>query len=110
MIFIVDTPNQTHYKAPPMANTSSAKKKIRVISHKTEVNRTRRSRIRTFIKKVDAAIESGDKKLANEAVKKAESEMARGVSRGIFKKTTMSRKISRLNAKIKALGTKKKAA
>lgn len=107
----VDTFAATHYKPPPMANTSSAKKKIRVIARKTDVNRVRRSRIRTFIKKVDVAIEGGDKKVADAALRKAESEMARGVSRGIIKKETMSRKISRLSARVKALaGTTKKAA
>lgn len=109
-IFIVDSPDQTHYKRQPMANTSSAKKKVRVIARKTDVNRVRRSRVRTFIKKVDAAIEAGDKKTADAAVRKAESEMASAVTQGIYKKETMSRKISRLNAKVKALGSKKKAA
>lgn len=86
-----------------MANTSSAKKSIRVIASKTAANRNRRSRVRTFIKRVDAAIEAGDQKLANTSLKAAESELMSAVSKGVFKKESASRKISRLNAQIKKL-------
>ena len=86
-----------------MANTSSATKKIRVIAAKTEVNKSRRTRVRTFIKKVDAAIGAGDHAKALEALRKAEKEMMHAVSKGIFKLNTASRKISRLNTQVKKL-------
>lgn len=86
-----------------MAHHKSAQKRIRQTEARTEVNRDRRSRVRTFIKKVEAAIESGDKAAATAAFKVAEPEMRRGVSKGIVKLNTISRKVSRLSAKIKAL-------
>jgi small subunit ribosomal protein S20 len=86
-----------------MANIRSAKKRIRQTARKTEVNSNRVSRIRTFIKKVETAIASGDKSAASDALKAAQPEIARGVTKGVLVKNTASRKISRLNARIKAL-------
>lgn len=86
-----------------MANTSSAKKKIRVIAAKTEVNKSRRTRVRTFIKKVETAVATGDHAKSLEALRKAETEMMHAVSKGIYKLNTASRKISRLNTKVKGL-------
>ena len=86
-----------------MANTSSAKKAVRKIAHKTEVNRARRSLVRTHIRKVDDAIAAGDKAAAAEAFKSVEPAMMRAVSRGVYHKNTAARKISRLSKKVKAL-------
>jgi small subunit ribosomal protein S20 len=86
-----------------MANTSSAKKRVRRDVRKTAVNRDRRNRIRTFIKKVEAAIQTGNKDAAKDALKSAEPEIMRGVTRGVVEKNTASRKISRLSRRIKAL-------
>lgn len=86
-----------------MANHKSAKKRIRRNESFHEVNNNRRSRIRTFIKRVEAAIESGNGEEARLALKAAQPEMHRGVSRGVFHKNTVSRKLSRLSARIKAL-------
>ncbi|PCJ57705.1 MAG: 30S ribosomal protein S20 [Rhodospirillaceae bacterium] len=86
-----------------MANTTSAKKRIRQNISRTLINRARRTRIRTYLKKVDTAIAGGDKKEATEALRVAQPEIMRGVTKGIFKKNTVARKISRLSAKIKAL-------
>ena len=86
-----------------MTNTSSAKKRVRRDVRKTETNISRRSRIRTFIKKVETAIETGDKDAANAALKEAQPELMRGVTRGVVNKNTASRKISRLSSRIKAI-------
>ena len=86
-----------------MANTSSAKKRVRRDTRKTAANISRRSRIRTYIKKVEAAIEGGDKDAADAALREAQPELMRGMTRGIFKKNTASRKISRLSQRIKAI-------
>ncbi|MCE2516529.1 MAG: 30S ribosomal protein S20 [Alphaproteobacteria bacterium] len=86
-----------------MANHKSAKKRIRRNEAFNEVNNNRRSRIRTFIKKVEAAIESGNADEARSALKVAQPEMHRGVTRGVFHKNTISRKLSRLSARIKAI-------
>ncbi|MCF4167444.1 30S ribosomal protein S20 [Zavarzinia compransoris] len=88
-----------------MANTESAKKRVRVTERRTAVNRDRVSRIRTFIKKVETALEAGDATAAKAAFAQAEPEIARGVSKGVLAKNTASRKISRLSARVKALGT-----
>ncbi len=87
-----------------MANTSSAKKNVRKMERKTAVNMARRSRVRTFLRRVEDAIAAGDKAAASEALKAAEPEMMRAVSRGVFHKNTAARKISRLSARCKALG------
>lgn len=86
-----------------MANHKSAKKRIRHTEAVTVVNNDRRSRARTFIKKVEMAIAGGDKAAAAEALKEAQPVLMRSVSRGAFRKTTVSRKISRLSANIKAM-------
>ena len=86
-----------------MANHKSAKKRIRRNEAFNEVNNTRRSRIRTFIKKVEAAIEGGNVEAARSAFKEAQPEMQRGVTRGVFHKNTVSRKLSRLSARVKAI-------
>ena len=86
-----------------MANTSSAKKMVRKIAARTEVNKSRRSRVRTFIRKVEEAIDAGDAAKAQEALKAAQPEMHRAVSKGIFHKNTVSRKLSRLSGRVKAL-------
>ena len=86
-----------------MANTPSAKKRVRQIQRKTEVNKSRRSRIKTFVRKVEEAIESKDVKNAVESLKLAQPEIMRGVSKGIFHKNTASRKISRLSTRVKAI-------
>ena len=86
-----------------MANTPSAKKRIRTTLRKTDINKSRRSRIKTFIRKVEDAIESKDAKLAVDSLKAAQPEIMRGVTKGIFHKNTASRKISRLSSRIKAI-------
>lgn len=86
-----------------MANTPQAKKRIRRNDRRAVVNTIRRSRIRGFIKKVETAVEAGDKKEATEALQAMQPELARGVSKGIFHKNTASRKLSRLSKRIAAL-------
>ncbi len=87
-----------------MANTPQAKKRIRRNARRTDVNTARVSRIRTFVKKVEAAIQSGDKKAAAEALAAAQPEMARGVSKGVLHKNTASRKFGRLTKAVASLG------
>lgn len=87
-----------------MANHASAKTRVRRNGRRAVINTNRRSRIRTFIKKVEMAIESGNAKDAKEALQSAQPEIMRGVSKGIYHKNTASRKISRLSARVKALG------
>ena len=86
-----------------MPNIESAKKRMRQAARKTEVNRARRSRIRTFIKKIDLAVQAGDKSGAELALKFAQPEIMRGVTRGIMHRNTAARKISRMAARIQAL-------
>lgn len=86
-----------------MAHHKSAIKRIRQTETRTDRNRARRSRIRTFVKKVETAISLGDQGKANEALREAQSEMARGVVKGVLKQNTAARKVSRLNARVKAL-------
>ena len=87
-----------------MANSPQSKKRARQNERRALVNQSRRSRIRTFIRKVEEAIASGDQAAAAEALKAAQPEVMRGVNKGIFHKNTASRKISRLAARVKALG------
>ena len=87
-----------------MANTPQAKKRIRRNDRRAAVNHSRISRIRTFIKAVETALASGKKDEAAEALRKAQPEMARGVSRGVLHKNTASRKFSRLAKRVAALG------
>jgi small subunit ribosomal protein S20 len=86
-----------------MANTSSAKKAIRKITRRTAVNTARRSRIRTFWRRVEEALAQGDATLAKTALIAAESETMRAVSKGVLHKNTGSRKVSRLAQRVKAL-------
>ncbi len=86
-----------------MANHQSSKKRIRQIERRSAVNRARLSRIRTFVKKVELAISSGDAAAAKEALKVAQPEVMRGAQRGILHRNTASRKLSRLSARIKAM-------
>ena len=86
-----------------MANTPSAKKRIRNTLRKTDINKSRRSRIKTFVKKVEDAIETKDARSAMDSLKAAQPEIMRGVTKGIFHKNTASRKISRLSSRIKAI-------
>jgi small subunit ribosomal protein S20 len=86
-----------------MANTTSAKKMVRKIARRTAINKTRRSRMRTFVKKVELAVAAGDQSKAQEALRAAESEVMRAVSKGVVHKNTGSRKVSRLAARVKAM-------
>jgi small subunit ribosomal protein S20 len=89
----------------PMANTPQSKKRARQIERVTAVNKARRSRIRTYLRKVEEALASGDAAAASEALKSAQPELMRGVTKGVVHKNTASRKISRLAARVKALAT-----
>lgn len=86
-----------------MANTSSAKKATRKIERRTAVNRIRRSRMRTFVKKLEDALKAGDKAAATEAFKGAQPEIMRAAQKGVIHKNTASRKVSRLAKAIAAL-------
>jgi len=87
-----------------MANTPQSKKRARQNESRFAVNKARRSRIRTFLRKVEEAIASGDKDAAVAALRVAQPELMRGVTKGVFHKNTASRKISRLSSRVKALG------
>lgn len=87
-----------------MANTPQARKRIRRNDRRAEINGARVSRIRTFVKKVESAIESGTAEQAQAAMRLAEPELMRGVSKGVLHKNTASRKISRLTQRIAKLG------
>ena len=86
-----------------MANHASAKKRIRRNSRMENVNKIRKNRVRSFIKKVELALDKSDKVLAQETFKIAQSEMHRSVTKGVFKKNTISRKLSRLSLRIKKI-------
>ena len=86
-----------------MANTPQAKKRIRRNERRAEINGSRISRIRTLVKKVEAALEAGDKTAAQAALTVAQPEMARGVARGVLHKNTAARKFSRLTKRVAAL-------
>ncbi|MCR9109172.1 30S ribosomal protein S20 [Marivita sp. XM-24bin2] len=87
-----------------MANSPQAKKRAKQNDKRFAVNKARRSRIRTFLRKVEEAIASGDKDAATAALRAAQPEIMRGVTKGVFHKNTASRKVSRLAARVKALG------
>ena len=87
-----------------MANTPQAKKRIRRNATRATINHARISRIRTFVKQVESALAAGNKKEASEALKMAQPELMRGVSRGVLHKNTASRKLSRLSKRVAALG------
>ena len=86
-----------------MANTDSARKRIRQTRRRTLRNQARKSRMRTFIKKVEAAIAGGNKEAANEALRTAQPEIQRAAAKGVTHHNTAARKLSRLSARIKAL-------
>ena len=86
-----------------MANTPQSKKRARQSERRADVNKSRRSRIRTFLRKVEEAIESGDRDAASAALRAAQPELMRGVTKGIFHKNTAARKMSCLSARVKAI-------
>ena len=87
-----------------MANSPQAKKRARQNEKRFQINKARRSRIRTYLRKVEEAIASGNKDDAAAALKAAQPELMRGVTKGVFHKNTAARKMSRLSARVKALG------
>jgi len=87
-----------------MPNIASAKKRVRTTKKRTEINHARKSRIRSYTRKVEEAIASGDKKAASAALKAAEPEIMRGVSKGVIHKNTGARKVSRLTKRVSKLG------
>jgi small subunit ribosomal protein S20 len=86
-----------------MANTASARKRIRQTATRTLRNHARKARMRTFVKKLEAAIAGGDKAVAAAALKAAQPEMQRAATKGVIHANTVARKLSRLSAKVKAL-------
>jgi small subunit ribosomal protein S20 len=90
-----------------MANTEQSKKRARQSEARYAVNKARRSRIRTFLRKVEEAIASGDAAVAEAALKAAQPELARGVSKGVLHKNTVARKMSRLSSRVKAVAVVK---
>ena len=86
-----------------MANNPGARKAIRKIAARTEVNKARRSRVRTFVRKFEEAVTAGDAAVAKAAFVEAQSELMRAVSKGVVHKNTGSRKVSRLAAQLKKL-------
>ncbi len=93
-----------------MANTKSAEKAARVIERRTAVNKARRTRMRSSWRAVEEAIAAGDAKKAGEALRKAESETMKAVTRGVVHKNLASRKVSRLSGRIAAISGGKKRA
>jgi small subunit ribosomal protein S20 len=90
-------------KERQMANTEQSKKRARQSEARYAVNKARRSRIRTFLRKVEEAIASGDAAVAEAALKAAQPELARGVSKGVLHKNTVARKMSRLSSRVKGV-------
>lgn len=87
-----------------MANTPQSKKRARQNERRLAVNKARRSRIRTYLRKAEEAIASGDKEAAQIALRAVQPELMRGVTKGVLHKNTAARKMSRLSARVKALG------
>lgn len=87
-----------------MANTASAKKATRKIERRTLINKSRRSRVRGFLRKVEEALASGDQQAAQAAFAAAQPELMRAASKGVYHRNTASRKVSRLAQRVKALG------
>lgn len=87
-----------------MANTAQSKKRARQNEARYAVNKMRRTRIRTHLRAVEEAIASGDQAAAAEALKAAQPQLMRGVTKGVLHKNTVARKMSRLSARVKALG------
>jgi small subunit ribosomal protein S20 len=90
-----------------MANTAQSKKRARQADARYAVNKARRSRIRTFLRKVEEAIASGNGEAAAAALKAAQPELARGVTKGVLHKNTVARKMSRLASRVKAVAATK---
>lgn len=86
-----------------MANTPQSEKRARQNERRQDVNKARRSRIRTFLRKVEEAIASGNKDQAAAALKAAQPELARGITKGVLHKNTVARKMSRLSSRVKAI-------
>jgi small subunit ribosomal protein S20 len=87
-----------------MANTAQSEKRARQSEKRAAINKMRKSRIRTYLRKVEEAIASGDKAAAEAALRDAQPELMRGTSKGIMHKNTVARKMSRLSARVKAVG------
>ena len=87
-----------------MANSPQSKKRARQNARRFAINKARRSRIRTYLRKVEEAIASGDRDAARAALQAAQPELMRGVTKGVYHKNTAARKMSRLSARVKALG------
>jgi len=87
-----------------MANTAQSKKRARQSDARQDINKARRSRIRTFLRKVEEALASGDQANAAVALKNVQPELARGITKGVMHKNTVARKMSRLASRVKALG------
>lgn len=88
-----------------MANTPQSRKRARRNQNRAEINGARRSRVRTFLRRVESAISAGDAAAANEALRRAQPELMRGVSKGAFHRNKAARKMSRLSKRIKAIGS-----
>ena len=88
-----------------MANTPQSKKRARQSEARYAVNKARRSRIRTFLRKVEEAIATGDQSVAASALRLAQPELARGITKGVLHKNTVARKMSRLSSRVHALGS-----
>ncbi len=86
-----------------MANTKSAKKAVRKMARQTEVNKSRRSRMRTYVRQVEEAITGGDRKAAQDALRQAQPVIMQAAQRRILHKNTASRRLSRLSARVKAM-------
>lgn len=88
-----------------MANSPQAKKRIRQTARRTTVNRDRRNRMRTYVRRVEEALDAGDAAAAKTALQEAEPQLTRGAQLGVIEKNTASRKVSRLTARVKALAS-----
>jgi small subunit ribosomal protein S20 len=87
-----------------MANNASARKRIRQTEKRTARNKARKSRVRSFLRKVEEAVKSGDKAAAQEAFRAAQPEMQRAATKGVFHANTVARRLSRLSARVKSVG------
>jgi small subunit ribosomal protein S20 len=86
-----------------MAHSRQAKKRVRQTQRRTLANKTRMSRVRTFIRRVETAIAGGDHEAARAALRAAQPEIMRGVSKGVLKRNTAARRVSRLSRQVKAM-------
>jgi len=86
-----------------MANTASARKRIRQTEKRTQRNRVRKARVRTFLRKVEQALAGGNQTAARDALQAAQPELHRAVTKGVMHRNTVARKLSRLSARVKAL-------